>query len=298
MKQVTSNGLLQSVNYDFNLLENVGGNTFYVDGNLGSDTNTGKSWEDAFKTLSVALAASHADIASGAFGWTARNRIYLKDDEVTENLVKLADKTDVIGVGSYDRNLGARIKGNHAPVGAYMGTRFINCHFLVPDAGGDIFTLPTTVSGISFLGCCFDGVNTAGATGAIITTSVESLEVQRCKFVGAFSDAVIEIGGTENNGLLIADNTIMGANDGVELKSTVTATVRPMFITGNRINTTTICINDASGKAYIEDNRCITANAKGAAGAGAIVGGAKMMLQNYISTSDVANAIVPANGSL
>ena len=298
LKQVRAAGFLKDVNDNFNLLDIQAGTDFFVDGNAGDDTNGGTSWADAFASLSVALAASHANIADSAFGWTARNRIWLKDDEVEEDLVLLADKTDVIGVGSYDRNTKARIKGNHVPVGEFMGTRFINCHFLVPDAGGDIWTLPTTLSGISFLDCTFDAVNTAGATGAIVATAVESLSIERCKFVGAYSDAVIEIAGAENNGLFIADNFVMGANDGIELKSTVTCTVRPIYIVRNYVNTTTICINDASGKAYVHDNRCVTANAKGTAGAGAIVAGAKMMLQNYISTSDAANAIVPANASL
>ena len=60
-------------------------------------------------------------------------------------------------------------------------------------------------------------------------------------------------------------------------------------------------VDIATGKAdatAVHGNYCVTGNAKGTAGAGAIVAGAKMMLQNYISASDVANAIVPANGTL
>jgi hypothetical protein len=289
-----------ALNDNFNVLSGgIAGEVFYVDGNAGNDSNNGKSWDAPFASLSVALAASHADIASKAFGWTARNIIYLKDDEVEEDLVKLADKTDVIGVGSYDRWTKPRILGNHLIVGTYIGTRFINCHFKSPAEGGDIMTLPTTCSGISFIGCTFDGYSDTKATGAIVATTPHSLTIKDCKFFGDYSDAVIEIAGTgEAPDLLIADNFIQGKHQGIDVKSTITSAQFPSYIVRNYLSTTEECINEASGKVYVHDNRCVTAKAKGVAGAGAIVAGAKMMLQNYIAASDVAGAIVPANGSL
>ena len=299
IKPITAAGWLKDVNDNFNLVNPFAGSVFFVDGNAGSDTNGGSSWEDAFKTLSVALAACHADVASKAFGWTARNVIYLKDDEVAEDLTKLADKTDVVGVGSYDRWSKPRIIGNHVIAGTYMGTRFINCHFKSPATGGDIMTLPATCSGISFLDCTFDGYSSTKATGGIVATTPPSLTIQGCKFFGEYSDAVIEIAGTgEAADLLIADNFIRGAQQGIDIKSTITSAQFPGYIVRNYISAATECINEASGKIYVHDNRCVTAQAKGTAGAGAIVAGAKMMLDNRISASDVANAIVPATGTL
>jgi len=277
----------------------VGAKTvYYVDGNCGSDGNGGTSWDDALKTLAKALALSHADIASGAYGWAARNVVYVRGDTFTEDLVLLADKTDVVGCGSYDHRSQPGVVGNHVPVGTFMGTRFINVCFRSPAAGGDIWTVPTTVTGLSFIGCKFDGASTTKATGAIVITTSESFTVEDCIFTGAFSDAVIELAGTEFNSLMIRGNFIQGANEGIEAKSTVTTSIRAGYIVDNTINTTTICINDASGKLYVHRNYCVTGNAQGTAGAGAIVAGAKMMLDNRISASDVANAIVPANGSL
>lgn len=304
LKQVTVNGLLKSVSDNFNQLSGeIAGEVYYVDLNAGDDENSGKSWESAYKTLAVALAASHANIAAGASGWAARNRIYVKSDQTAdaegEDLTKLAQKTDIIGVGSVDHLPGARIIGNHAiDTTSYMGCRFINMIFKCPAAGGDIFTLPTEQSGIAFLGCTFDAQSTTKAGGAIIATAVESLTIQGCTFMGQFSDAVIEIGAGESNSLLIADNVVEGANNGVEIGAGATCAARAGRVLRNTINTTAICITDESGKFYVHDNRCVTGNAKGVAGAGAIVAGAKMMLQNYISASDVANAIVPANGAL
>lgn len=304
LKPVSSAGMLRDLNDNFDLLEGpIAGEVWYVDCNAGLDTNDGKSWESAYKTLAVALAASHANIAAGAAGWAARNRIYVKADQTKdadgEDLTKLAQKTDVIGVGSVDHLFGARIIGNHAiDTTSYMGCRFINMIFKCPAAGGDIFTIPTQQSGISFINCTFDATSTAAAGGAIIATAVESLTIKGCTFMGQFSDAVIEIGAGASNSLVIEDNVIEGADNGVEFNASATCAARAGRVLRNVINTTKICINDASGKFYVHGNYCVTGNAKGTAGAGAIVAGAKMMLQNYISASDVANAIVPANGTL
>lgn len=270
---------------------------YYVDGNIGN-SGDGRSWEGAFSTLSRALAASHADIASGKYGWAARNVIFMRGDAITEDLVLLADKTDVIGVGSYDHRSQPGIIGNHVPVGTFMGTRFINVCFRSPAAGGDIWTVPTTVTGLSFLGCKFDGASTTKATGAIVITTSESFTVKDCIFTGAYSDAVIECAGTEFNSLMIANNIIQGANVGIECKSTVTATIRDGYILNNTINCTLEGVLESSGKIYVHGNRVVTLAAKGTAGAGAIVAGAKMMLDNRVSCSDLANSNVPALGTL
>jgi len=299
LQEVDGNGLLQTVNYNFDQLAGPqAGTNFYVDGNAGDDDNDGLSWGNAFATLAVALAASHADIAADAFGWTSRNRIYFKDDENSEDLVKLADKTDVIGVGSYDRWTKPRLLGNHVIAGSYMGTRFFNCYFKSPAAGGDIWTLPTTLTGIGFFGNTFDGGSTTPATGAIIATALGDLVIKGNVFKGEYTDAVIELAAGASPGLTIEDNVISGADDGIQLHASFTTTVKDTWIARNFIRTTEICINDLSGLAYIVNNRVVTLNAKGTAGAGAIVGGAKTMLGNLFSASDVANCIHPANGAI
>jgi hypothetical protein len=271
---------------------------YYCDNNAGNDGNDGSSWEKSFKTLVYALAVSHADIASGAQGWAARNVIFYRADTETITMTKLADKTDVIGVGSYDHRPQPGIIGNHVIAGSYMGTRFFNVCFRSPAGGGDIFTIPTTISGLAFFGCKFDGASSTAATGALVVTTSEMLTINGCVFTGAFSDAVIELAGTEFNSLMICDNIIQGGQQGIDVKSTVTTSIRSGYILDNTINSVTECISEASGKLYVHRNYCVTAAAKGTAGAGAIVAGAKMMLGNKISASDVANADVPALGGL
>jgi hypothetical protein len=298
LKPVQIAGWLQTLNDNFNALEGeVPGTSYYVDGNIATGGD-GSSWESAFKTLAPALAASHANIAANAAGWAARNRIYVKGDTLVEDIVLLADKTDVIGVGSYDHRSMPGITGNHVPVGTFMGTRFINVCFRSPSAGGDIWTVPTTVPGLAFIGCQFDGASTTAATGAIVITTSESFTIKGCVFTGAFSDAVIELAGTEFNSLMIADNVIQGGQQGIDVKSTVTTSIRSGYILRNIINCVTEGINEASGKVYVHSNLVTTAANKGIAGAGAIVAGAKMMLNNRISCGDVANASVPAEGTL
>jgi hypothetical protein len=282
----------------------VGAKTVYfVDCNCGSDGNGGTSWDDALKTLTKAMELSHADIASGAYGWAARNAIYVRADQTKdadgEDFTKLAQKTDIIGVGSVDHLMGARIIGNHViGAGAYMGCRFINMIFKCPAAGGDIFTVPDKTSGLSFENCTFDATSTAAAGGAIIATAVDCLTIKNCLFRGQFADAVIEIGAGESNSLLIENNIIEGAEVGIEVSSTATCAARAGRILNNTINTTKECVKDASGKFYVHNNTVVTGNAKGAAGAGAIVAGAKMMLQNHAATSDATGLIIPANASL
>jgi hypothetical protein len=289
------------------------GYVFYVDQNAGDDDNDGSSWGSAFQTLSFALAASTTAIASGAFGWAAKNVIYAKGDpsgtdSFVEDLVLLAPKTDIIGVGSWDRFPYAGLKGNHIPVGTTCsyGTRFFNFKFM-GDAttGGDIWTLTNATAGLEFHNCLFDGKSTTAATGAIVcpVTPPEHLKIIDSQFLGVFSDSVIEIAGTGSaRGLLIKGNHIEGGDVGIEIGASVTAssgaTLEAMFIEDNRIVTTKESILDSAGLAYITGNKCFSGNAKGTTGFGVITGTLARGQDNRITGSDVNNAVWPAQGSL
>ncbi|MCC7570621.1 hypothetical protein KO465_04695 [Candidatus Micrarchaeota archaeon] len=276
-----------------------GGVDYYVCGNSGDDANDGFSWSTAFKTLATALAASHANIASGSTGWAARNRIFAKGDAFEEDLVLQSQKTDIIGVGSYNQWMKPGLVGNHVPIGSTgIGVRWFNWHFRPPAEGGDLFTLDSTQRGIEYWDCTFDATNTVAAGGAIIATAVWFLKIIRCSFVGAFSDAVIEIGAGNAQGLTILQNYIEGANAGIELNASTTCSPNKILIDGNRIHTATECINDAASVAVISNNSCVTLQPKGTNGAGAIVGNTYLSVGNKISASNLANADWPALGSL
>jgi len=194
--------------------QDVSGSVYFVDGNSGSDGNNGKSWEKAFKTLAVAFAASHANIASGASRWARRNTIFIAGDDFTEDLVAFPQKTDIIGVGSSDNYPMACIRGNHAPVNGAMGTRFYNVRFR-PAASGDLVTLASTSGGqVEFHGCLFDAHYAAFvAPSAIDTTACPYVKIIGCEFIGEFSGDVIDIGAGAASNMVIRGNVITGGAD-------------------------------------------------------------------------------------
>lgn len=275
-----------------------GGRDYYADGNAGNDNNGGGSWDDAFKTVAVALAASHAWIASGSAGWAARNRVFIKGDAFVEDLVALAQKTDIIGVGTMNGFPMGCIIGNHSTfAAAYGGCRFFNVHFRAPAAGGDIFTLPTggNIANIEFHGCNFHGNSDTPASGAILCTDVDFLVIKECQFTGGFSDAVIEFAAGTARGLLIEGNYIDGDNEGIAIDASTTCTPEVGIINKNVIHTGTKCINDASSEFIVTNNNCITTQAKGS---GHITANQFLSSGNKVNASDLANADWPALGTL
>ncbi len=244
---------------------NTIGDVFFVDANAGVDTNDGLTWESAFKTLAVAITANNASIAAGASGWANRNRIYYKGDNKeadAETLITLANKCDIIGVGSFDAKPYPVLIGNHViGAGAYMGCRFINMGFRSPAAGGVIFTVPTTTSGLEFLNCEFMGDSTVKATKGILATAVERLKIKGCRFVGAFSTSAIEIGAGESNGMLIEDSLIESAAAGIVISATMTATLRDAIVQRNVFDVGTLCLTDGGGGVVkVFENRGRTAS--------------------------------------
>ena len=244
----------------------VAGDTFYVDVNAGKTTNDGLSWETPLKSLMPAIVLSNASIAAGASGWAARNRIYYKGDNneaSKETLITLANKCDIIGVGSYDHKPYPEMIGNHViGAGAYMGCRFINMGFRSLAAGGAIFTVPTTTSGLAFIGCNFDGRSTVAATYGLVATAVEQLTVEGCRFVGKFSVAAISIGAGEGRMLMIRDNYIDSGAIGILVNASYVTTDCAAYIANNVFDVTTIIVNDLSGKVTIVNNTGRTAAAK------------------------------------
>ena len=277
------------------------GQAYYVDGNYGADTNDGRSWDSPFKTLAVAMAASHANIAAGSKGWAARNRIYFKADDSAEDLTKLAQKTDIIGIGSTDWKAKPALYGNHVVPGttSYQGCRFYNILFRgAAAAGGDIFT--TTQHGLEFHGCEFLATGSSSdATAAIISTAGVALTVDHCVFKGAYTDAVIEIAAGQADDLIITNNLIQGANMGIDISASAKfAAGKYGLIKDNVFRTTLACINDGESKSYVVGNRGSTAAAKGSGLAGAVVCNIVLAQDNRFSTSDANNVEYPALGAI
>ncbi len=242
---------------------NANGTTFYCDGNFGVDTNDGLSWDTPMKTLAVVFAASHADIARGSDRWARRNTIYIAGDTFTETLTMVPQKTDVIGVGSKDGFKGAVILGNHAPVNAAMGCRFINVGF-EPATAADIMTLVAANWGIEFIDCEFRAkIDVVTAISAIQTTSCIFVKIIGCHFLGGFTGDVIDIAAGHIDGMVIKDNSIVGgANDGIVVSGTTTITTGRMgLIDNNVIKVVGITINDGNDNTFIITNNALISDA-------------------------------------
>jgi hypothetical protein len=281
----------------------VGARTvFYCDGNAGNDGNSGQGgWENSFKTLTVALAASNADIAKDAYGWAARNVIYCRGDAFDEDLVLLAQKTDVVGVGSYNAKAKCALIGNHVPTGTTCsyGTRFFNFHFIANAAGGDIWTLDSTVSDLEFHNCTFYAGSTTAATAAIVDTAAPFLGLYNNEFIGRFSDATIEFGtGDGFRGTRIVGNYIEGANNGIELASGTTASSGASLLDGyidkNIIHVAALTIDDNADIAFCTNNMLFSDATGGTALAVAIDVNVARCANNYLVTS-VLNQLYPPN---
>lgn len=168
------------------------GDIWYVDGNMNNDGGNGKSWDSAKKYLSSAMALSHADIARSADRqWAGRNTIYVKGDSITEDLTALAQKTDIIGVGSDDAQTQASLIGTIIVDSTvnYVGCRFYNMSF--QDDGGAVALVDVDgQTGLQFIGCYFLVNPSDNSTYGLQASDASWLVVKDCWF-GALSGADI-----------------------------------------------------------------------------------------------------------
>jgi len=242
------------------------GVNYYVDGNA-SASGQGNSWESPYNSLIEALAASHAEIAvSASRHWAKRNAIWMVGDDVAEDLDLLAQKTDIIGCGSSDPYPMACVRGNHVPITAGMGCRFINVRFR-PAASEDLFTLASGLGGLGFLGCIFDAhYSTFTAPSAIDTTAAQFLRIAGNDFVGAFSASVIDIGAGSVDQMRIVNNVMLGgAVAGILVTDTTTVVQSRLGLIDNNIIYAVGCtINDGNDDTFIvTNNQCISDAATG-----------------------------------
>ena len=248
-------------------LQNVGlgvqGEVYFVENNAGSDSNDGSCWDKAFKTLTYALAISHANIAAGNKGWASRNTIFIKGDPITEDLTKFAQKTNVVGVGSTADVPYTTIIGTHAleaqATADYMGCHFYNIQFQDDGASVNI-TIPADQNGIEFHNCLF--TMASGCLTAIKATSVYRLKIEDCKFrpdaIGnKFANCAIWILGTTVGGIEINRNDIYGTI-GIDCDSTNAVDCQ---VKDNLIVAATFVIDDESQDLIVSGNNMITATA-------------------------------------
>lgn len=240
---------------------NILGTTYYCDNNHGSDAENGLSWKTATKTLAKAMELSHAKIASGGHA-TDRNIIYYTADAETDDLTKLAQKTDIIGVGHDAGAPRPTLKGNHdieaATEASYMGCRFFNVNF-EPQTADACMDIPANQHQIVFDGCYFQAH--AKSICGITAISSNGLMVRNCHFIRdvgnnkGFLTAAINIGNGTIVHVDISDNWI-DAEIGIVVYD-ITATLG-CSIHDNFIHATTLTIDENSDTFWIYGNRMIS----------------------------------------
>lgn len=238
------------------------GEVYFVDANSGHDGNSGADWDHAFLTLKYALSVSHMNIGGSSKGWSARNKIYCKGS-FDEDLTKLADKTDVIGVGTAGTR--ARLIGTQAPTDRTYATRMINWEFR-DDGSTAMWTL--TAGGMEFHNCWFRQWYAITGTHGLLINDPSDVVIDRCKFTEwhgtKFSTAAIELTTTVNaanvQNCYITNNIICGA-EGIKVGEGVFS---DCWIANNHIDATTFCIRDISVESgaegfFIVNNKMLTA---------------------------------------
>ncbi len=238
------------------------GDVWYVDGNRPNDGGAGTSWADAFQKLSTAMAVSHADIARTADRqWAGRNTIYVKGDSITEDFTKMAQKTDIIGVGSnsgYDK---AGITGTWIipDTVSYMGCHFYNLMFTDPGAN-PIFDIDSQ-GGLEFHNCLF---NASGSTTIGLQIEESSwLIVENCEFSAVaagnpeFTTAAIKIVNDTDriHGYRIVNNYIETLGIGIDCDE---SDLQNCWVVGNYIYSQGLTIDDDGDALKCVDNKLIT----------------------------------------
>ncbi len=240
------------------------GTIYYCDNNHGSDAENGLSWETAVKTLAQAMALSHAKIASGGHA-TDRNIIYYTADQETADLTTLAQKTDIIGVGSDAFRKSPTLIGAHviptAATADYMGCRFYNVNFWDDDAGGILWDIDGQ-TGIEFHDCqfAFKATDTIG----LRIDECPVFIVDNCYFsaigVGAatgFSTAAIQVvnGTVSSYGSQIKNCLIQSGAIGIDWDETASYA---SWITDNIIRAVGLPIDCEDANVTVVGNRMVT----------------------------------------
>ena len=202
-----------------------GGNIHYVDGDV-SVGGGGQSWEDAFKTVAAAVAASSAgDVIYVA----AKTMTATSSDPVsyTENLDITVPQLSIIGVSRGLTQGGLP----QLKVGATTTSPIINI------AAPGVLIANLGINGISATGggICID--DDGGTTSAVIGTSILGCHIKNC--VGTTATNALTGGGiywTANGGgwqARIAGNTFYKNVGDIILKGTSVSVPQDVIIEGN-----------------------------------------------------------------
>ena len=225
------------------------GTIYYVDRNMAATGGDGLTWETACQSLATAMAKSHANIGVAAQrGWAQRNTIYMRGDVMTEDHIVLAQKTDIVGVGSSNYNDRPYVIGTWVipNTDSWMGCHFYNLYFKDDDGGGVLFSAALQ-GGLQFHNCTFEAAAT-DTIGIQLTNTHLDVKIDNCDFVrragASFSTAAIQIVDSTNaftTGISITNNKIY--SDGIGIDWNETTDVFDCWITDNFFRTAGMCVD-------------------------------------------------------
>jgi hypothetical protein len=179
----------------------------------------------------------------------------------------MAEKSDIIGVGSANTRHGPRLYGNHtiqaSATDNYNGCAWYNFTF-TPQGTGVVFDVPTGHHGIEWHNCFFEWA--AASTTGIRITACNDCWIDHCRFVKGsgtgFSTAAILFGNGSTINNLISD-CFIDANIGIVVPTGVTGS-EGNYIVDNVICAVGLTIDDNDDTFYVINNRCISEAALGA----------------------------------
>lgn len=237
---------------------------FYVDGNVVSSGN-GLSWLSAVKTLTEGLAMAHTyESTSGNRAWAHRATVYCCGDSLNEDLVILAERTDIIGVGTSNMHNRCDLIGAHVPVTTNcFGSCWYNMRF-ANEAVASIWTLTAVSNGIKFIGCTFAAPSYA-APVAINAVAVGNLEVNGCDCAAKqemFSQAFVALGTGDAVNTIIRNNLISAATGILIAAGTTDSSAGGVYIDNNVFHVNGKIVQDAANIAYVTRNRGTTATSE------------------------------------
>lgn len=162
---------------------------YYVDGAYGSDNNTGKTFDGAFKTLAHAFSVMRDRINWSATPWANYDFLYVAPGVYAENITALPHGCSVVGLGwdNRDAQCGVKIKpasGSPISVGGFVNGAFYNIGFESVDTNEAFYS--GELNNCYFYRCLFTGsAEDTSCTEAILMNDVTRTIFKECHFCNA-----------------------------------------------------------------------------------------------------------------
>ena len=275
----------------------ISGKTFFVDANVLTSGGDGKSWDTAYKTIAVGLAASQAQISkSSNRAWAKRNTVYYCGDDIKETLVLAAEKTDLIGVGT-DINSLPKVTGNFTIGIARSGFRIINMGF-IPTTTAPVITFPSGMHGWELHGVHLFKVLSVTNSAMLLSTDCRDFRLINSYIYPDVNAAVATIGfniaGTATGlGRAIIDGCLICGATALNVVDT-SAYYEGALCKNTILKATALCVDDNSDSILFVDNRLISAGAiTDSDGTGIADWNLNLICNNYCHAVD-ADGPIPA----